>query len=760
MTLIDGPSDTVVATVAVAERTADDIRVVQTEGSALLVDSSAGTISRIDAASYSVSRLTRAASPGASLTVLISDGHAAVVNSPAGTATPIDPVTLALGTTTSLGATPGPDQLLLTDDSRIWAVDAQGSGVTWSDPTGSQGRAAVDRGARVVAVGGRPVIVHAEEAQPRVGWLAATGSIDYWPCRLPVAAGQQFRLVGSDDGARLFAVVDGAGTLVAADATGTSCGAAITIGTSQSRYGQPVQSGPYLFVPDLGTGITTIVDTQRSVVLDSLPLSAVGHRLELLAKDGLVFYNDLDSDLAGVISPGPAGSWIVGPALSKYNPITGEPAGAVISSTIGSSDSADQVSSASGDSASATSSTTTTQATTSTAPELVTSTTASPTGSVSSSQGSPSSRSSASQTSSVPIPVIRSITPVDPVEAGSPAGFTADVADASGSWSWTAVAGGDTALGSGSTEGSFTTDTIPTGVTSIAVTLVVGSSQPRTEVFDVAQIDIPTQTSVTINDPPDGGSAFWTSDTLTASVTVTSSSGTTVPSGSVTLTATSGSGAAVTNGSQTVDLAGGQVTFAPLSVDAAGDIAVHVDYVGDTIHLASADDAAAEVFPTPKKVFGATCSPVPRSTRLVYGIHSGHQRSRDADHPDHPERRHVGTHLSRARSDEPRLVRLWQRARRRIARAVHGHHLDPSTERTLAITESSLASASADRYTQTHDEGAPRIAVRPRRWWRWRESNPRPTLLSEAFYVRIPFRSLLGPTASTDNSGVTGPATV
>jgi hypothetical protein len=55
----------------------------------------------------------------------------------------------------------------------------------------------------------------------------------------------------------------------------------------------------------------------RSRQVDQLDVLKPGSRLELVAKDGMVFYNDAAGDLAGVIKLD-GGQWRTGPALKKY----------------------------------------------------------------------------------------------------------------------------------------------------------------------------------------------------------------------------------------------------------------------------------------------------------------------------------------------------------------------------------------------------------------------------------------------------------
>jgi hypothetical protein len=71
-------------------------------------------------------------------------------------------------------------------------------------------------------------------------------------------------------------------------------------------------------VPNYANGHTVVVDVAAGRVAADLAVVQPGSRLELLAKDGFVFYNDLDGDRAGVITF-EAGRWRVGKSLKKYD---------------------------------------------------------------------------------------------------------------------------------------------------------------------------------------------------------------------------------------------------------------------------------------------------------------------------------------------------------------------------------------------------------------------------------------------------------
>ena len=76
------------------------------------------------------------------------------------------------------------------------------------------------------------------------------------------------------------------------------------------------------------TGQVAVVDLTDDRVAARLDLTPAGNRLQLLAKDGVVFYNDLDGNAVGVLRFD-GRTWVAGAALSKFDPADGAPVAAV-----------------------------------------------------------------------------------------------------------------------------------------------------------------------------------------------------------------------------------------------------------------------------------------------------------------------------------------------------------------------------------------------------------------------------------------------
>jgi len=316
VTLIDGASEQVVGSVrAPAARAGDDLSVVQAGSSAYIVNGSRGTVSRVDGGTYQVSAPIGFGVAGGPLSVQAGGPSLYIVDGSRRIASVADPVTLTVRERLSLAAQPGPGQSVVDDAGRLWVVDSAGGGLTWFDGGKRVRPDGADRAARLVLVAGRPVLV--DVRRPRVGRLGADGGVRSWSC-LDTRAGDQAQLLGSAVAGRVYAAVSATGTLVAAGVDGDDCALAVPVGDPGDEFGPLVEAGGFVLVPDRTTGRTVVVDMSARRVAARLDVVKPGARLELLVKDGVVFYNDLDGDKAGVIRFD-SGQWRLGRALLKYN---------------------------------------------------------------------------------------------------------------------------------------------------------------------------------------------------------------------------------------------------------------------------------------------------------------------------------------------------------------------------------------------------------------------------------------------------------
>lgn len=322
LSLIDGPSEEVMASVRLGS-VGGPYRVEQAGSSAYVADAAAGTVARVDGATGELSDLVQFAEAGSDVSVLHGGDTVFVLDPTGRAATRIDPETLQVRATLSTAATPGPDQAVVDDAGRLWLVDAEGGGLTWFDTEKHVDLDAVDGRTRLVVVQGRPVLV--DLAAARIRALDDRGRPGAESC-LDVRRDDTLHLLGSQTDAEVFAAVSQTGNVLVATVGRDDCDRVIPVSDApEPDFGPLAQSGRFVFVPDRATGTTTVIDTRTDTVAATFTLAEPGHQVELVAKDGLVFYNDLDGATAGVLTLD-AGAWRQSEALSKYDPSTGEPA--------------------------------------------------------------------------------------------------------------------------------------------------------------------------------------------------------------------------------------------------------------------------------------------------------------------------------------------------------------------------------------------------------------------------------------------------
>ncbi|HLL64455.1 MAG TPA: PKD domain-containing protein [Micromonosporaceae bacterium] len=318
VTLIDGASEQVVGSVrAPGAKRGDALSVVQYGASAYMVNEGQGTVSRVDGATYDVSEPIRFTDEGGGALGLFTGPKSLyVVDSKRRVASVTDPLSLQVRDRLSLVAQPGPEQSVVDATGRLWVLDREKGGLTWYDK-GKRARPEVGAAsARLVLVQGRPVLV--DEAKSRLGALAPDGTVSDWSC-LELRSGDRAQVLGSASSARVFAAIPATGTLVANAIDRDDCGMSVNVGKPGDDFGPLAEASGFVFVPNRTSGRALVVDVAAGRVAGDLPVTKPGARLELLAKDGFVFYNDLDGDTAGVIRLD-GGEWRLGKGLHKFQP--------------------------------------------------------------------------------------------------------------------------------------------------------------------------------------------------------------------------------------------------------------------------------------------------------------------------------------------------------------------------------------------------------------------------------------------------------
>jgi hypothetical protein len=301
LTLLDGSSAEVAAQVQVAAP-GERFDVVQHLATGYAVNRSTGTIRRVDGANFDVS-------PPASPLPRTGDGLRAFVDVDAlyaldtarGILADADPVTLAArGASIPLATQISPQAAALDEAGRLWILDTATGGLVWIDRGQRHVRpGTAGAGGLLVLANGRPVVIDPVHAvatvlDPRTGEPRTRFGVDLRP-------DDQVQVSGSPHDDRVY-LVAARGLLEICTLTVGHCTSAVPLGDgARADLGAAVETGGRLFIPDYTAGRVWIVDLGSFQVVAQPQILTPRTRFQLLTRDGVVFFNDPDSEKAGVI---------------------------------------------------------------------------------------------------------------------------------------------------------------------------------------------------------------------------------------------------------------------------------------------------------------------------------------------------------------------------------------------------------------------------------------------------------------------------
>ncbi|MFC0110889.1 hypothetical protein [Kibdelosporangium aridum] len=301
LSLLDGTSTEVSAQVQVAQP-GSVLDVVQAGPNAYSVDQTAGTIRRIDGATFEVSAPeTPIQGARAGLTAFAGSGKLYIVDTQRGLFTNADPRTgRALSTPQTLATQIAPGTTGIDTGGRLWISDnATGDVRTLVDGAEKEPIKKVTRPGRsmLTIVNGKPVVVEVAARKATVVdplLRTADTTID-----LDLRQGEEVQVSGSPYGDRFY-VVAPRGVLTICGLAEESCSNAVPL--AGGSLGAAVEAGNRLFVPDYTTGQVWIVDLDKKAVLAQPRVVKSARQFQLVSRDGVVFFNVPDSDEAGVIT--------------------------------------------------------------------------------------------------------------------------------------------------------------------------------------------------------------------------------------------------------------------------------------------------------------------------------------------------------------------------------------------------------------------------------------------------------------------------
>ncbi len=314
VTLLDGNTAEVAAQVQVASA-GTSLDVAQQGSTAYAIDQSAGTVRRVDGATFDTGSPTEPIPDTKSgLTVIPGPGVLYVLDGKRGVLATTDPKNLTRrGDLMTLASEMSARSATVDESGRLWTVDAKTgdlSHVTDGRPIRRPGVA--QPGQSVVVISdGTPVVADlaGRKLIPVDPLTARPGT----PITLDLRSSDTVQVSGSPHSDRLYLMVSRGVLTICALAAG-KCDTAIPL-TSGNEYGPAVEAAGRVFVPDYTTGEVLIIDPVAARVLAKSAVLTPSTRFQLLARDSVVFYNDTQSERAGVVH-------LDGSVLKadKYNP--------------------------------------------------------------------------------------------------------------------------------------------------------------------------------------------------------------------------------------------------------------------------------------------------------------------------------------------------------------------------------------------------------------------------------------------------------
>jgi len=299
LTLLDGTSAEAAGSISVAPA-GDSLTVVQVGHDGYVLNRTTAGITRVDGATR------RTVGPndllhGDSTQVMVNGNTAYVVDSATGRMVAADPQTL-----TPLGAPVGVAQgaqPVVTGNGRLWFVEPRTGQLRRYNRTtlDTQRRALATGETTLITADGNPVLVdtltgNAQLLDPASGDAQHSMQLDYTPPDL---------ITGSNTTPEVMIVRPIEDALSVCRFDEPSCRQPMYLrtgaGSGKTEFGPALSVGNHVLVPDYATSTVWVVDLERMKVVASPRLFAKPAHFELLTQDGIAFYNDPDSERAGVI---------------------------------------------------------------------------------------------------------------------------------------------------------------------------------------------------------------------------------------------------------------------------------------------------------------------------------------------------------------------------------------------------------------------------------------------------------------------------
>jgi hypothetical protein len=300
LTLVDGSTAAVAAGISVSPP-GHPLRVTQRGSDGYAVDQTDGSIARVDAATLHVVRHAALRSGGA---VELLPGRAGVfLLDAAGLLATAAPDTLQLPrpplAVPAIGVSGELRDSVVDGQGDLWAFYPRRGDLMWSDGRSVAVRHQVASPMAHLAVADdHPVLI-----DPGTGrTILLTPALADWKQQTfsnNLRSAASMTVTGSAKESRLYLVNPILGTLSSCYLRDGTCRTLIELGPG-SQLGAAVESPDRVMLPDYASGRVYILDPTGSIVAQP-QIMHPGRSFELLVHDGIAFYNDPNSDQAGVI---------------------------------------------------------------------------------------------------------------------------------------------------------------------------------------------------------------------------------------------------------------------------------------------------------------------------------------------------------------------------------------------------------------------------------------------------------------------------
>jgi sugar lactone lactonase YvrE len=311
LTLLDGATGQVVDQLAPNNlpevEAGDQLQVAQSDRSAYVADGRSGVVDLVDDASDRVT-VSRAAVPSRTAEVELYAGgqHLYILDAKTGDVTVVDPNSLRTESPPQpLSARPA--ATALDDNGDLWVEDARTGRVDELDGPHTRVRATVvdPYGAdQLTVIEGKPALLDLAGMSPEVRLIESLPGARNQPACLGAAAGQMFGVTGNAGAPRLWLASDESASVRQTDLATSRCTVTTKLENVAAQFGTPLDTGGKLYLADQDTGrVTVINDVTGAPVAAPVEVTTPHSVLDLLVKDGIVFYNDPLTPDAGVIRP-------------------------------------------------------------------------------------------------------------------------------------------------------------------------------------------------------------------------------------------------------------------------------------------------------------------------------------------------------------------------------------------------------------------------------------------------------------------------